>query len=350
EHRVERQQDHHALLVPVGMAADAREKRRLRRRQRRRRRLDLVVGEAHHAPHVVDEQAEALALVHDHEDARVASERRRVEPQADPQIDDRHHQPAHRHHAEEEARRARHLGDLAQLDDLADRQDLDPVDLVARGEREDAAPLARAPLVMPPQVRLFGRERDVLHAASAPPLDTASSTICATSSTSTVFLPPSSVAPAIPGTSESARPSDLMTMSSCPCSSSTRRPMRCCASPTTTTNCLCGTPSRSALSSRNSFSRRASGSVCPRSDITSRRSMVRTSFCVTRSDSSTELSGTANVRPAARMMSAWMMASVMGKVSVKRVPCPASDSTSMMPDRRAMLVFTTSMPTPRPDM
>ncbi len=44
------------------------------------------------------------------------------------------------------------------------------------------------------------------------------------------------------------------------------------------------------------------------------------------------------------------MASVIGNVMVRRVPCPGSDSTSMMPDRREMLVFTTSIPTPRPDI
>jgi hypothetical protein len=49
------------------------------------------------------------------------------------------------------------------------------------------------------------------------------------------------------------------------------------------------------------------------------------------------------------MVSAWMIASVSGIVSRQVVPLPRVDSTSTEPPMRSMLVFTTSIPTPRPD-
>ena len=44
-----------------------------------------------------------------------------------------------------------------------------------------------------------------------------------------------------------------------------------------------------------------------------------------------------------------MMASVMGKVMVTFVPIPTSLEMSTMPPSLPMFVFTTSIPTPRPD-
>ena len=44
-----------------------------------------------------------------------------------------------------------------------------------------------------------------------------------------------------------------------------------------------------------------------------------------------------------------MIASVTGRVIVNFVPVPSSDCTSITPPSREMFVFTTSMPTPRPE-
>ena len=49
-------------------------------------------------------------------------------------------------------------------------------------------------------------------------------------------------------------------------------------------------------------------------------------------------------------MSAWMIASVSGRRTVKVVPTPSSVFTSTSPPRASMLDFTTSSPTPRPEI
>ena len=49
-------------------------------------------------------------------------------------------------------------------------------------------------------------------------------------------------------------------------------------------------------------------------------------------------------------VSALMIASVIGKVMEIVVPTPTSLSNSISPERREILFFTTSMPTPRPEM
>ncbi len=53
--------------------------------------------------------------------------------------------------------------------------------------------------------------------------------------------------------------------------------------------------------------------------------------------------------PAASTISAETIASVRGILITKRVPCPGTLCSAMLPPMRSMLVFTTSMPTPRPD-
>jgi hypothetical protein len=60
--------------------------------------------------------------------------------------------------------------------------------------------------------------------------------------------------------------------------------------------------------------------------------------------------GSAYQRSRTRTKSALMMASVTGSVMVNFEPMPCSDCTSMTPPKREMFVFTTSMPTPRPEV
>ena len=53
--------------------------------------------------------------------------------------------------------------------------------------------------------------------------------------------------------------------------------------------------------------------------------------------------------PLSSTISAETMASVSGILMVKLDPSPGTDLTSIVPPIWSMLVFTTSMPTPRPD-
>ncbi|MOA48041.1 hypothetical protein D3C78_1707310 [compost metagenome] len=47
---------------------------------------------------------------------------------------------------------------------------------------------------------------------------------------------------------------------------------------------------------------------------------------------------------------AWMMASVSGSMTVMVEPAPMTESTSTAPPRLTTLLFTASIPTPRPEM
>ena len=88
--------------------------------------------------------------------------------------------------------------------------------------------------------------------------------------------------------------------------------------------------------------RRSTGASLMRSIRCSQLARARTS-------SSTASCGIAKRSPAASTISAETMASVSGILMVKVVPSPAADLMSMMPPIWSMLVFTTSMPTPRPE-
>src|SRR6058998_3832106 len=69
-----------------------------------------------------------------------------------------------------------------------------------------------------------------------------------------------------------------------------------------------------------------------------------------RIDSSTEVSGMANCSPPARTTSAWMMASVIGSITRNVVPTPGVERMSIVPFSSWMFFFTTSRPTPRPEI
>ena len=70
----------------------------------------------------------------------------------------------------------------------------------------------------------------------------------------------------------------------------------------------------------------------------------------TRTSSITATCGMAKRSPADSTISAETMASVSGILMVKTVPCPGTDFTSMVPPIWSILLCTTSMPTPRPEM
>ena len=99
----------------------------------------------------------------------------------------------------------------------------------------------------------------------------------------------------------------------------------------------------------NTRARLQIGSVIPRTVITWRPSNVRVARVSYTIASSTLASGSAYVRPAISTKSTLMMASVMGSVMVTLVPMPTSLDTSTTPPSLPMFVFTTSMPTPRPE-
>ena len=69
-----------------------------------------------------------------------------------------------------------------------------------------------------------------------------------------------------------------------------------------------------------------------------------------RTSSSSDTCGIAKRSPAVVTTSAGMMASVSGILILRVVPWPATLCTSTVPPIFSMLVFTTSMPTPRPEM
>ena len=69
----------------------------------------------------------------------------------------------------------------------------------------------------------------------------------------------------------------------------------------------------------------------------------------TRTSSTTPICGMAKRSPPASTISAETMASVSGILMMKVVPWPSRERMSMVPPMRSMLVFTTSIPTPRPE-
>ena len=96
--------------------------------------------------------------------------------------------------------------------------------------------------------------------------------------------------------------------------------------------------------SGNSLSRRRSTAV-------SRMRSMRWSVPLrARTSSTTASCGMAKWSPPACTISAATMASVSGILMVKLKPAPATDFTSMAPPIWSILLRTTSMPTPRPEI
>ena len=84
--------------------------------------------------------------------------------------------------------------------------------------------------------------------------------------------------------------------------------------------------------------------------MTSLRSTVIISFSVIINDSRTEVIGRAYVLLLQFIIRALIIASVIGRVIMKRLPLPFFVSISTIPETAEMLFFTTSIPTPRPEI
>ena len=78
-------------------------------------------------------------------------------------------------------------------------------------------------------------------------------------------------------------------------------------------------------------------------------SIVCSELAEARTSSTTLICGMAKRAPRHSTMSAETMASVSGILMTKVVPLPAMESSSIVPPIFSTLVFTTSMPTPRPE-
>ena len=98
---------------------------------------------------------------------------------------------------------------------------------------------------------------------------------------------------------------------------------------------------------------RATGSSLSRSRSTA-VSLMRSMRCslppCARTSSTTASCGMAKRSPPASTISAETIARVSGILSVKLTPTPGTERTSMVPPIWSILVRTTSMPTPRPEM
>ena len=98
-----------------------------------------------------------------HHDARLAAELHLAQAQLPLQVDHRDDAAAQVDHALDELGRARHLGDLADADDLLDQPHVDAVLLACRGRRSPGAPSPRRPSSPrasgPRRTRCCGRAR-----------------------------------------------------------------------------------------------------------------------------------------------------------------------------------------------